>query len=178
MFFHDWTDVLRVVLVGIPAYAGVVLFLRATGNRTLSKMNAFDLVVTVALGSTLASTLTSSSVALVEGLAALLLLILLQYAITWMSVRSPAFNRVIKAEPAMLFFRGTFLYASMKRERVTRDEVLAAIRDAGILSLSGVEAVVLGSSGDLAVVPRAAGDAPIGGDETSLADLDKHNVHA
>ena len=52
MFFTSWYDLLLVV-VGTLAYGGLVLFLRVSGKRTLTKLNAFDLVVTVALGSTL-----------------------------------------------------------------------------------------------------------------------------
>jgi uncharacterized membrane protein YcaP (DUF421 family) len=47
----------RVLLAGVLAYAALVLLLRTSGKRTLSKMNAFDLVVTVALGSLLGSVL-------------------------------------------------------------------------------------------------------------------------
>lgn len=64
MFFNAWSDIGRVLVVGGLAYAGLVLLLRLTGKRTLSKMNAFDLVVTVALGSTLATILLSKDVAL------------------------------------------------------------------------------------------------------------------
>jgi uncharacterized membrane protein YcaP (DUF421 family) len=70
MFFDSWTGMLRVVVVGTLAYAALVLLLRATGKRTLSKMNAFDLVVTVALGSTLATVLLSKDIALAEGVVA------------------------------------------------------------------------------------------------------------
>ena len=67
MFFDGWSGPLRVLAVGTCAYAALVLLLRCSGKRTLSKMNAFDLVVTVALGSTLATVLLSKGVALAEG---------------------------------------------------------------------------------------------------------------
>ena len=67
MFFQGWTGVVRTVIVGVLAYAGLVLVLRISGKRTLAKLNAFDLVVTVALGSILASILLQESVALAEG---------------------------------------------------------------------------------------------------------------
>ena len=86
-FFSSWTSIARVLLVGVAAYAGLVLLLRVSGKRTLTKMNAFDLVVTVALGSTLATVLRTKSVALADGLAAFALLIFLQYGLTWLSVR-------------------------------------------------------------------------------------------
>ncbi len=154
MFFDSWSGVGRVVLVGIPAYAALILLVRLSGKRTLSKMNAFDLVVTVALGSTLASVLTSSTVALVEGVTALVVLIALQFVVAWASVRWPAVNRLVKAEPTMLFYRGEYLSLAMRRERVTRDDIMAAVRESGIVGMSRVEAVVLGSTGDLEVLRR------------------------
>jgi uncharacterized membrane protein YcaP (DUF421 family) len=92
MLFQSWTGLGRVLLVGTLAYAALVLLLRISGKRTLSKLNAFDLVVTVALGSTLATVLLSKSVALAEGVLALCLLVSLQYAIAWLSVRSSGFQ--------------------------------------------------------------------------------------
>ena len=55
MFFDSWTALGRVLLVGTLAYVALVAILRISGKRTLTKLNAFDLVVTVALGSTLAT---------------------------------------------------------------------------------------------------------------------------
>jgi uncharacterized membrane protein YcaP (DUF421 family) len=61
MWFDSWAQVGRVVLVGAATYGVLVLLLRVSGKRTLAKLNAFDLVVTVALGSTLATVLLDSS---------------------------------------------------------------------------------------------------------------------
>jgi uncharacterized membrane protein YcaP (DUF421 family) len=110
MFFNDWTGLLRVVIVGILAYLALVFLLRISGKRTLSKMNAFDLIVTVALGSTLATVLLSRNTALAEGIAAFALLIGLQYIITWLSVRSQRVAKLVKAEPSLLFSGGHFLH--------------------------------------------------------------------
>jgi uncharacterized membrane protein YcaP (DUF421 family) len=160
MFFDSWQGLLRVLLVGIPAYAALILLLRASGKRTLSKMNAFDLVVTVSLGSTLASILTSKDVALVEGVLALTLLILLQFAVTWTSVRSKKFNRLVKAEPTLLVYQGEPLHRVMKRERVNHDEILAALRKNNLSALEDATAVILESDATLTVVPRSAINAP------------------
>ena len=84
----------------------VLLLLRVSGKRTLTKMNAFDLVVTVALGSTLATVLLTKSVALAEGLTAFVLLIFLQFVLIWLSVRSRAVSRLVKSEPTLLAYQG------------------------------------------------------------------------
>lgn len=160
MFFDSWNGLLRVAVVGSLAYIALVVLLRISGKRTLSKMNAFDLVVTVAIGSTLATVLLTNQVALAEGVLALALLICLQFIVTWLSVRSSRFKRFVKAEPAMLFYRGMFLRGVMKKERVTEDEIVAAVRQQKIAELSEVEAVVLETDGTFSVVPKAGGEGP------------------
>lgn len=173
MFFDDWFGLLRVVVVGALAYAALVLFLRISGKRTLTKLNAFDLVITVALGSTLSSIILSKSVALLEGVLALALLITLQFVITWVSVRSKAFQGLIKAEPTLLFHRGTFLTGAMQRERVTKDDVLAAIRAAGSGDMSDLAAVVLETDGSISVV----GELPPSGGSLSNVSPAQDSAH-
>lgn len=159
MFFDSWSDVGRVMLAGALAYAALVLMLRISGKRTLSKMNAFDLVVTVALGSTLATILLSSETALAEGVAALATLIGLQYLVAWGSVRSRRIGALVKSEPRLLYFDGEFLQDALRAERVTESEIAAAARENGAASLEQVTAVVLETSGDFAVISGpASGD--------------------
>src|SRR5688500_723370 len=98
-------------------------------------MHAFDLVVTVALGSTLATVILSKDVALAEGLTAFVLLIGLQFLITWVTVRFPMVGHLVKAEPALLFYQGRFLRDQMRRSRVVEDEVRSTVREQGIASL-------------------------------------------
>ncbi|WP_426957975.1 DUF421 domain-containing protein [Muricoccus radiodurans] len=154
VFFDSWFGLLRVAVVGTLAYAALVLLLRVTGKRTLTKMSAFDLIVTVALGSTLATVLLTKDVVLAEGVLAFALLALLQYAITWTSVRSAAVRRLVKAEPRLLLHRGAFLEGAMRAERVTEEEVRAAIRGEGIGDISVISAVVLETDGSLSVIPQ------------------------
>jgi uncharacterized membrane protein YcaP (DUF421 family) len=162
MLFDSWAGLGRVLLVGILAYVALVLLLRISGKRTLSKLSAFDLVVTVALGSTLATVLLSKSVALAEGVLAIGLLISLQYAIAWLSVRSPRFQGVIKAEPTLLLHRGGFLKGAMRAERITREEILAALRASGAAEPAAVAAVVLETDGSLTVIAQADTTSGIG----------------
>jgi len=152
MFFSSWTSLGRIALVGTLAYLALVILLRVSGKRTLSKMNAFDMVVTVALGSSLSSALLDKNVALLDGVTAFAVLIGLQFAITWLSVRSSEIGRLVKAEPALLLYRGEFLPGALKRERVVKDEVLAAVRGQGVENLADVEAVVLETQGELTVI--------------------------
>lgn len=166
VLFGGWPGMLRTLVVGVLAYIALVVFLRISGKRTLSKLNAFDFVVTVALGSTLATVLLSKSVSLSEGALAFAVLIGLQLAVTWTSVRAQWLRRILTGEPALLLYQGRFLAASLRKARVTEDEVRSAVRSAGILAMEEVEAVVLETDGSLSVVSRSSVNGP-----SSLEDV-------
>jgi len=125
---------------------------REQGARTLAKMNVFDWVVTVALGSTLATILVNQNVSLVQGALALALLIGMQFIVTWSGVRAKWVRRVVSGEPSLLLYDGCFLPAALKRERVNEDDVYAAVRASDITSLKQVRAVVLETDGSFSVL--------------------------
>ena len=106
MWFDSWSDIVRVVLVGAATYVALVALLRLSGKRTLAKLNAFDLVVTVALGSILATILLSSDVSWVEGVVALALLVLLQLLVTWSSSRLGRSRSIVTAKPTTVLRDG------------------------------------------------------------------------
>lgn len=151
MFFEGWPGLIRTVVVGVLAYASLVLFLRISGKRTLSKLNAFDLVVTVALGSTLSAVLLQESIAFAKGVLALGLLISMQYLVTALSVRSRSFAQVIRSEPTLLVRNGECCTQMMRQERITADEILSAIRSAGGHRIENAETVILESDGTLSI---------------------------
>jgi uncharacterized membrane protein YcaP (DUF421 family) len=152
MFFQGWFGLWRVLVVGTLAYVALIILLRISGKRTLAKFNAFDFVVTVAIGSTLATILLNNSIALAEGILALALLIGLQYAISWLSVRSSGFQSLIKSEPTLLVHRGRFLEGALRSQRLTRDEVLAALRSDGHSRIEDVGAIVLETDGTISII--------------------------
>jgi uncharacterized membrane protein YcaP (DUF421 family) len=158
MIFESWSGLGRVLLVGMLAYGALVMILRISGKRTLTKLNAFDLVVTVALGSTLATVLLSKDVALAEGVLAMGLLVFMQFAITWLSVRSPRFQTFVKSEPTLILRQGQFLDGALRAQRITRAEVMAALRLEGVADASQVAAVILETDGSIAVIKQARDD--------------------
>lgn len=166
MFLDNWSDLLRVAVVGALSYAALIALLRLSGKRTLSKWNAFDFVVTIALGSTLATVLLSKEVSYAEGVLALALLVILQLVISALAVRSSLLRRFIKAEPRLLFERGRFLAQAMKSERVSESEIRAAARGAGFGALEEVDAIVLETDGSVSVIGKSKA-----GDRSALCDV-------
>jgi uncharacterized membrane protein YcaP (DUF421 family) len=132
-------------------------------------MNVFDFVFVVALGSTLATTILSPGVTLADGVLALSALIGLQVVLSWLCTKSHLLDRVINGEPALLLHRGRFLREAMGRERVTEEELRAAVRNVGLGSLDEVESVVLETDGTFSVVWRKTG-----GEPSSMSDVPGH----
>lgn len=94
------------MLLGASAYLALITILRISGKRTLAKMNAFDLVVTIALGSTLATILLTKDVALAEGVVAFAVLVLLHFVIAPLAILHAWAERLVKSEARMLLSDG------------------------------------------------------------------------
>lgn len=155
MWFDSWADILRVLIVGSVSYAALVLVLRVSGKRTLGQLNAFDFIVTVALGSTLATILLSSDVSFLEGLTALVLLVGCQFIVAWASAHVPWARSAVKSRPVALVVSGELQHTQLRRNRLSESEVLQAIRGTGSGDLSDIAAVVLETNGTLSVIPKS-----------------------
>jgi uncharacterized membrane protein YcaP (DUF421 family) len=153
--FSGWGPLLKTLLAALLAYPILILVLRISGKRTLAQMNAFDFIVTVALGSTLASVLISNSVSIIQGIEALVLLIALQYCVAWASIRWQSARHMVKSQPRLLVHNGRVLRRALADERLAESEVLQALRQQGVADLSAVRAVVLETNGRFSVVGRS-----------------------
>lgn len=150
--FGSWSAVLHTLTVGTLSYFGLIVWLRVSGKRTLSKWNAFDFVVTIAFGSILASALLTGSTSFVQAMLSIGLLVGLQYLLTWLSVRTDQVQSLVKAEPTLLLLDGSMLESTLKQERVAKGEVLAAIRLSGHSRVEDIGAVVLETNGSFSVM--------------------------
>lgn len=153
--FSDWITIIRILLIGTLAYLSLVLILRLFGKRVLAKMNAFDFLVTVALGSILATTVVSKDLTLIDGMIGFTLLIILQFTLAKLTMYSKRINYLVKTEPVVLFYKGQFDYNLMEKERILEEEIYQAIRSKGVSSLNDVLAVVLETTGDISILSKS-----------------------
>ncbi len=153
LFYYNLDNLLRIIITAPVMYIAVVAFIRVSGKRTMAQMNNFDWVVTIAMGSLVASSIVFKDVTIIEVLLAMLILLIFQTLVTKLTLRSETFADVIKARPTLLVYRGEFLQDALEKERVSSGEVYAAIRQAGIASMDDVLAVTLESDGSVSVLP-------------------------
>ncbi|PAP76357.1 DUF421 domain-containing protein [Rubrivirga marina] len=154
-FFSGWDAVARVAVCAPVVYALVIAAVRVSGKRATSQMNNFDWIVTVAIGSIVGSAVVLESVPLASALVAIGMLLGLQFAVTASSARWAGVRRAVQAAPTVLLYRGAFQDAALRTERVTRQEVMAAIREAGLPGPDAVHAVVLETDASMSVLPAS-----------------------
>ncbi|MEP1087029.1 MULTISPECIES: DUF421 domain-containing protein [Bacteroidota] len=152
VFFSGWEGTWRTIILTTLGYISIVLLLRVSGKRTLSKMNAFDFIVTVALGSSLASVSLNKNISLIDGIISFSIFIFLQFILTYVSVRVEWFRTFITSKPTIVFYAGQFLDAEMKKERLSRTELLNAGRLQGYSNLDDIYLIVLETTGDISII--------------------------
>lgn len=155
-------------------YLGIWAFVRIFGKRTLANLNAFDLLVTVAVGSTAATVVVDSSISYAAGAAAIAFPLVAQYVVASVASRSNRAERFIKAQPSMLLWDGKVLQDMLEHEMITEHEIDRAVRKAGLSTLREVQAVVLEVDGELSVIRRS--EVPHS-DEDSVVNNVKRTPH-
>jgi uncharacterized membrane protein YcaP (DUF421 family) len=152
IFFNGWDSFFRTLIITFLAYISMVILLRVSGKRTLSKMNAFDFIVTIALGSALASVATNKSVTLADGLVVFGVLIFMQFLLTWLSVRIKSVKKIITSKPSMLLYKGELIDENVKKERITIEEINNAVRQKGYSGISDIDIIILETTGDITII--------------------------
>lgn len=168
MFFENWQEMNRIFISALVAYIVLIIVLRISGKRTLSKWNVFDFIVTIALGSLLADVIVSKSNRIWEGLFAAVLLIAFQFMITFLSTRIDWLKDLVKAKPTLLYYQNNYLEDAMRKQRVVKAEILAAMRTSSIGSVETVEAVVLEGDGSFSVIEKSESE----GSDSALEDVE------
>ena len=155
MFFEDVIAdaIAKGLFLSAFGIAWIILLVRIIGLRSFSKMTNFDFVMTVAMGSLLASASQSSQwTGFLQILTAMAGLFLVQYIVAKMRQRLPRFDEVVQNTPVFLMRDGVIFHDALRATRVSEDDLIAKLREANALDLSRVRAVVLETTGDVSVL--------------------------
>ena len=142
-----WIIVDAALMLGV-----VILVVRLAGLRSFAKMSSFDFAVTVATGSILASIVVDPDKSFVHGLVVIAALLGTQVVVALVRLRSRTLQGIIDNEPLLLMEDGAMIEANLRAGRVTRQDLLAKLREANVLDPQAVRAVVLETTGDISVL--------------------------
>ena len=152
MLFDSWHQLLVVAARGAMTYFAVVVALRLVGEQALAQMSAYDLICTIALGSFVSSVTFEPDLAVLDGLAAIVAVLLLQELLRWLQYRFRKVRRLVRENPCVVVWEGQMLEDRLSKFKISREEVRAAIRRAGLASFVEAQAVVLENDGNWSVV--------------------------
>ncbi len=152
----SWRTIGFVAVSTVLIYLSVVVALRVGERRTLAEMSAFDFAVAVAVGSIIGRVSTARSPTYVQGLVALLTLLVSHYLITFGRARSERVKRWVERPPRVVVRDGEILPSELRREHLTEDDLMRTLRERDVHALDEVELVVVETKGGLSVLRRGA----------------------
>ncbi|BAO55826.1 DUF421 domain-containing protein [Nonlabens marinus] len=151
--FTDKIEIMPEVLVGtVVLYILIILYTRVFGLKSFSKMTGFDFLNTVAIGNLLAMSAATSSPSLFVGALLIGLLYLINYLVTVLMFKSDTGQNLMDNSPILLMRDGKILEENLEKTKVTKDELRGKLREANVIRLSEVRAVVLETTGDVSVL--------------------------
>lgn len=150
--YTSWTAALMVIISTVAIYVSLIILTRLAGLRSFSKMSSFDFAVTVAIGSVIASTILTRNPPLLQAAVGLSSLYCVQILVAWLRGRSQAFNRMVNNKPLLLMKGSTIVEENLKKAQVTHADLRAKLREANVIRLSQVKAVVMEATGDISVL--------------------------
>lgn len=156
MFFDNAAtlDLLtRALILGPLAVLWITLTVQLVGLRSFSKMTAFDFIVTIATGSLLANAASTAEwPAFFQAVLAMSALLAFQALLARFRRKHGAIRNLLSNDPVILFRNGRFERKEMARARIDESDIWAKMREANVLQLSKVQAVVLETTGDISVL--------------------------
>ena len=145
--------ILKGLLLTAMGMVWVVVLVRINGLRSFSKMTNFDFVMTVAVGSLLASaSQTNNWEAFLQAMIAMATLFLVQSVTARMRRQSDTIEAVMQNTPVILMRNGQIIESALAETRVARSDLMAKLREANVLDIQQVKAVVLETTGDISVL--------------------------
>lgn len=155
VFSHPgWPTVLSIAAKTALIYFLMLVGLRLLGTRELGRLNAYDFIFVVVLANSVQNALVGGDNSLVGGLTSALVLLVMNFLFTRLLNRFPWLEKHVSGEPVVLVSDGRACWERMRREGVTRDELMAALREHGVTGMDDVRLAVLEVDGDISVVPR------------------------
>ena len=150
--FTTWGSVGDVVLTAVGIYVVLILYTRLAGLRTFSKMSAFDFAMTVAIGSIVAGSILFDGPSLLRAIAALTIVFVLQIGVAALRKRVGFVEQAVGNDPVVLMTQDGMIAENLRKTHVTEDDVWAKLREANVIQLAEVRAVVMEATGDISVL--------------------------
>jgi len=143
---------LLIVLSTVAVYVFIVLAIRLFGKKELSQLSVFDLVFILLISNAVQNAMVLGNETLYGGLIAALALFAVNYLFKRLQMRFPKFGHIMQGDAIMLAYHGKIIPSHLKMAGISEEEVMQAIREHGVESITDVDLVVLEVDGNISVL--------------------------
>ena len=152
--FHLGEPAWALIVRSAAIYLVLLVGLRVFGKREVGQFTLFDLVFVLLVANAVQPAMTGRDLSLGGGFIIIATLLTLNYSVARLRIRYPVIERALESKSVIVARDGTWMDEKLKREGITAEEALAALREHGIDSIDETKLVVLEADGSLSVVPK------------------------
>ncbi len=149
-----------IVLRATAMFALLYVLIRLLGKRELGQMTPFELVLLVVMGDLIQQGVTHNDFSLTGGMLAIGTFAFWALTLSWATYHFPKLKNVLEGEPRVIVKYGKIIEANLRRDRLTRDEILSEMRLAGIGRLADVQWAILEPQGKISFISRDSAPTP------------------
>ncbi|HEV7311889.1 MULTISPECIES: YetF domain-containing protein [unclassified Sphingopyxis] len=149
-----------IVLRATAMFALLYALIRLLGKRELGQMTPFELVLLVVMGDLIQQGVTHNDFSLTGGMLAIGTFAFWALTLSWATYLFPKLKNALEGEPRVVVKNGKIIEANLRRDRLTRDEILSEMRLAGIGRLANVEWAILEPQGKISFISKDGAATP------------------
>ena len=143
-----------IVLRATAMFVLLYVLIRLLGKRELGQMTPFELVLLVVMGDLIQQGVTHNDFSLTGGMLAIGTFAFWALTLSWATYLVPKLKNALEGEPRVIVKNGKIIEANLRRDRLTRDEILSEMRLAGIGRLADVEWAILEPQGKISFISK------------------------
>ena len=145
---------LNIFIRVIILYILVLIIMRLMGKREIGQMQPFELVIAIMIADLASIPMADIGIPLSNGIIPILALLLLQLLISIINVKSIKLRKFICGSPSILIYRGKIQEKTLKKEKITINELEERLRQNNVFSFGDVEYAILETSGQVTVIQK------------------------
>jgi uncharacterized membrane protein YcaP (DUF421 family) len=142
--------VLRAVII----YVLVFVFTRVLGRRELSTLQPFDLILLVVIGDLVQSGVTQNDLSVTGVILVVCTIGALQVLVSYVSFRFRRLRPFLQGEPIVLVENGKVIERTMRRERLSLEDLAEKARMSEIATIGEIRWAVLETNGDISFIKQ------------------------
>jgi uncharacterized membrane protein YcaP (DUF421 family) len=138
-------------------YIFIVVAFRLTGKRQVGQLTPFDLVVLFILSNVVQNAIIGPDNSLGGGLIGAVTILVLNFVFVDATFRWKRLRHLLESYPTVLIHDGRILEDRLRAEKITLDDLHAALRKNGLVDPTEVRFAVLEANGGISVIPWREG---------------------